>query len=153
AARGGVGSRIAAVPRLPRGDAAAVAARHRRRLSPRLHPDGRRVRDPRPSRRSRQSDDRQGPLGRVLHQPRLAGGGGGGDRHAGLPRRADRGGAALPARRGGGRMTPHRSLTLKLALGLGYLFLYAPIASLIVYSFNASRLVTVWAGFSTRWYG
>jgi len=50
-------------------------------------------------------------------------------------------------------MTPHRSLALKVALGLGYLFLYAPIASLIVYSFNASRLVTVWAGFSTRWYG
>lgn len=37
-------------------------------------------------------------------------------------------------------------------LGLGYVFLYAPIAALIVYSFNASQLVTVWAGFSTRWY-
>ena len=37
-------------------------------------------------------------------------------------------------------------------LALGYLFLYGPIASLIIYSFNASRLVTVWAGFSTRWY-
>ena len=37
-------------------------------------------------------------------------------------------------------------------LFLGYLFLYGPIVSLIVYSFNASRLVTVWAGFSTRWY-
>src|SRR5262249_52390733 len=35
----------------------------------------------------------------------------------------------------------------------GYVFLYGPIVSLIVYSFNASRLVTVWAGFSTRWYG
>jgi putrescine transport system permease protein len=50
-------------------------------------------------------------------------------------------------------MTPHRSLTLKAMLALGYIFLYAPIVSLIVYSFNASRLVTVWAGFSTRWYG
>jgi putrescine transport system permease protein len=38
-------------------------------------------------------------------------------------------------------------------LVLGYIFLYAPIVSLIVFSFNASRLVTVWAGFSTRWYG
>jgi putrescine transport system permease protein len=37
-----------------------------------------------------------------------------------------------------------------LVLGLG--FLYAPIVLLVVYSFNASRLVTVWAGFSTRWY-
>ena len=35
---------------------------------------------------------------------------------------------------------------------VGFLFLYAPIASLIVFSFNDSRLVTVWGGFSTRWY-
>ncbi len=34
----------------------------------------------------------------------------------------------------------------------GFAFLYAPIALLVIYSFNASRLVTVWAGFSTRWY-
>ena len=34
-----------------------------------------------------------------------------------------------------------------------YVFLYAPIAFLVVFSFNASRLVTAWAGFSTRWYG
>ena len=38
-----------------------------------------------------------------------------------------------------------------LTLGLG--FLYLPIAVLIAYSFNGSRLVTVWGGFSTRWYG
>jgi len=35
---------------------------------------------------------------------------------------------------------------------LGLAFLYAPILILVVYSFNASRLVTVWGGFSTRWY-
>jgi putrescine transport system permease protein len=35
---------------------------------------------------------------------------------------------------------------------LGLAFLYAPILVLVVYSFNASRLVTVWGGFSTRWY-
>src|SRR5262245_34482298 len=40
-----------------------------------------------------------------------------------------------------------------LTLTLGFGFLYAPIVLLVVYSFNASRLVTVWAGFSTRWYG
>lgn len=40
-----------------------------------------------------------------------------------------------------------------LALVFGLAFLYAPMATLIVYSFNASRLVTVWGGFSTRWYG
>lgn len=44
-------------------------------------------------------------------------------------------------------------LFLPVALVLGYVFLYAPIVSLIVYSFNASRLVTVWGGFSTKWYG
>ena len=38
-------------------------------------------------------------------------------------------------------------------LALGFGFLYAPIVLLVLYSFNASRLVTVWAGFSTRWYG
>lgn len=37
-------------------------------------------------------------------------------------------------------------------LALGFLFLYLPILILIVYSFNESKLVTVWAGFSTKWY-
>ncbi|MCC6757877.1 MAG: ABC transporter permease subunit [Arenimonas sp.] len=37
-------------------------------------------------------------------------------------------------------------------LALGFLFLYVPILSLIVYSFNESKLVTVWAGFSVKWY-
>lgn len=39
-----------------------------------------------------------------------------------------------------------------LALTLGFAFLYLPMLVLITYSFNASRLVTVWAGFSTKWY-
>ena len=39
------------------------------------------------------------------------------------------------------------------ALLFGFAFLYAPIALLVIYSFNASRLVTVWGGFSVRWYG
>ncbi|SES11079.1 putrescine transport system permease protein [Vreelandella subterranea] len=38
-------------------------------------------------------------------------------------------------------------------LALGLLFLYGPMLVLVVYSFNASQLVTVWAGFSTQWYG
>jgi putrescine transport system permease protein len=37
-----------------------------------------------------------------------------------------------------------------IVLGMG--FLYLPIALLVIYSFNESRLVTVWGGFSTRWY-
>ena len=42
---------------------------------------------------------------------------------------------------------------LILAMVIGFAFLYLPILALIVYSFNASRLVTVWGGFSTHWYG
>jgi len=45
-----------------------------------------------------------------------------------------------------------RPWTLFSVMVLGYAFLYVPILSLIVYSFNESRLVTVWSGFSTRWY-
>lgn len=37
-------------------------------------------------------------------------------------------------------------------LCFGFAFLYIPILSMMVYSFNASRLATVWGGFSTRWY-
>jgi putrescine transport system permease protein len=39
------------------------------------------------------------------------------------------------------------------SLSLGFAFLYIPMIILVIYSFNSSRLVTVWAGFSTRWYG
>jgi putrescine transport system permease protein len=39
-----------------------------------------------------------------------------------------------------------------VALILGFGFLYLPILLLVIYSFNASRLVTVWGGFSTKWY-
>ncbi|MBV1862893.1 MAG: ABC transporter permease subunit [Rhodobacteraceae bacterium] len=39
------------------------------------------------------------------------------------------------------------------ALTLGFAFLYIPILILIIYSFNESKLVTVWAGFSVKWYG
>jgi putrescine transport system permease protein len=42
---------------------------------------------------------------------------------------------------------------LKTMLALGFAFLYLPILSLIVYSFNESKLVTVWSGFSFKWYG
>jgi putrescine transport system permease protein len=36
---------------------------------------------------------------------------------------------------------------------LGFAFLYLPILLLMIYSFNESRLATVWSGFSTKWYG
>jgi putrescine transport system permease protein len=38
------------------------------------------------------------------------------------------------------------------SIALGFAFLYIPILLLVIYSFNDSRLVTVWGGFSTRWY-
>jgi putrescine transport system permease protein len=38
-------------------------------------------------------------------------------------------------------------------LVFGYAFLYLPLLSVVVYSFNDSSLATVWGGFSTRWYG
>jgi putrescine transport system permease protein len=45
---------------------------------------------------------------------------------------------------------PSRFNTAAVALGLA--FLYLPIAILVIYSFNGSRLVSVWGGWSTRWY-
>ena len=38
------------------------------------------------------------------------------------------------------------------SLTLGFAFLYLPMIILVIYSFNSSKLVTVWAGFSTKWY-
>jgi putrescine transport system permease protein len=45
-----------------------------------------------------------------------------------------------------------RGKPLLAALLFGYAFLYLPILFLVVFSFNDSRLVTVWTGFSLRWY-
>ncbi len=46
-----------------------------------------------------------------------------------------------------------RSRFIMTVLSFGYAFLYIPLISVIVYSFNDSRLATVWGGFSMRWYG
>ena len=48
-----------------------------------------------------------------------------------------------------GKLSPF----LKIMLFLGLAFLYIPLIVLIAYSFNDSKLVTVWGGFSTKWYG
>ena len=45
-----------------------------------------------------------------------------------------------------------RPIFLITMLCFGFAFFYVPIFSMMVYSFNASRLVTVWGGFSFRWY-
>ncbi len=49
-------------------------------------------------------------------------------------------------------MKRRQPLFLLSALAFGYAFLYVPLVSVVVYSFNDSRLATVWGGFSTRWY-
>jgi putrescine transport system permease protein len=46
-----------------------------------------------------------------------------------------------------------RGWFLPIAATLGFAFLYLPIISLVVFSFNENKLVTVWTGFSTKWYG
>src|SRR5450631_4178184 len=46
------------------------------------------------------------------------------------------------------RLSPFNAVSL----ALGFAFLYLPIVILVIYSFNASRLVTVWGGWSLRWY-
>ncbi len=46
-----------------------------------------------------------------------------------------------------------RSVFLLSVLSFGFAFLYVPILIMMFYSFNSSRLVTVWGGFSTEWYG
>lgn len=45
-----------------------------------------------------------------------------------------------------------RRTGLLTLVAFGYAFLYVPILSVVVYSFNDSRLVTLWGGFSLRWY-
>jgi putrescine transport system permease protein len=45
-----------------------------------------------------------------------------------------------------------KSLLLTGVTILGFALLYLPIVSVVIYSFNASRLVTLWGGFSLRWY-
>jgi putrescine transport system permease protein len=50
-------------------------------------------------------------------------------------------------------MNHNRSIFLLSVLVLGFAFLYIPILSVVAFSFNESKLVTVWGGFSTKWYG
>ena len=56
------------------------------------------------------------------------------------------------AQRAGARPMKRFSAFNLVSVVLGFAFLYLPILLLVIYSFNASRLVTVWGGFSTKWY-
>ena len=52
----------------------------------------------------------------------------------------------------GGPAMNRRPVFLITMLCFGFAFFYIPILSMMVFSFNASRLATVWGGFSTKWY-
>lgn len=49
-------------------------------------------------------------------------------------------------------MSNRLSWFIVLILVLGFAFLYGPMIVLVTYSFNANKLMTLWGGFSTRWY-
>ena len=132
----------------------AVHAGRDRRLHAGVHPGGRRVRHPRPARRIADADDRQDAVERVLRQSRLAGVLGGGGDPSLAAHRADH---DLPvgagARAGAVAMNAAWSRFNIVSIVLGFAFLYLPIVLLVIFSFNESKLVTVWGGFSTKWYG
>src|SRR6185312_4580219 len=151
--RGRRRSRLSALEVVLARDVSVVMARSRRRGAALLHPDHRRIRHSRSARRLALADDRADAVDRVLLQPRLA------------CRLGDRGGAARPAadpdpvlrtpaeaRHRRGAVMQRTSAFNVVSVALGLAFLYLPIAILVIYSFNASRLVTVWGGWSLEWY-
>src|SRR3990167_8341222 len=56
-----------------------------------------------------------------------------------------------PGQRDGGSSMKRYSFS-SIMLWVGLLFIYLPMLILVIYSFNASRLVTVWGGWSLKWY-
>ena len=51
-------------------------------------------------------------------------------------------------------LNKHRGAAARIViLTLALIFLYLPIMTLVVYSFNDSKMVTVWTSFSLKWYG
>ena len=50
-------------------------------------------------------------------------------------------------------MSERRPFVLYTLMVFGYAFLYLPIASVVAFSFNQTRSVSVWSGFSLEWYG
>src|SRR5690606_6559905 len=156
AARGCGRLGLPSISRLPQHHAAALETRRHRRIDARVHSGGRGIRDPAPARRHRFVDDRPRALGRVLPQSQLADCERGRDCAFAAARDPDH---DLPALSGAGNergaqtMNSNRSFFLLTSLVLGFAFLYIPILSMIIFSFNDSKLVTVWGGFSVKWYG
>lgn len=50
-------------------------------------------------------------------------------------------------------MSERRPFVLYTLMAFGYAFLYLPIASVVAFSFNETRSVSLWKGFSLQWYG
>ncbi len=134
------------VPAVPSGRCGGCAAL--------VHSDRRRVRHSRSARRFGIADDRADIVDRVLLKSRLAGCIGDSDRSPRLVAGADpllrASAAAVARRRADMKRGPSPFNIVSVALGLA--FLYLPIVILVIYSFNASRLVTVWGGWSLGWY-
>ena len=133
---------------------AAVAAGRRCRRAALLHPDCRRIRYSRSARRFGNVDDRADIVDRILFQSRLAGRISHRGHAAGPAARADPFLRASPTAIAGRRPVMKRGASpfniISVAIGLA--FLYLPITILVIYSFNASRLVTIWGGWSLTWY-
>ncbi|CAG9251377.1 hypothetical protein BCEP4_1310003 [Burkholderia cepacia] len=153
AARGGERSRRNAVVRVLAHHAAVVAQRHRCGQPAGVHSGGRRIRDPRTARGREHADARPRDVGRVLQQHGLVDGVRRDGDDGAAAARADGAAPLQPDRSGGKTMTRANRILSACVLGAGFLFLYVPIVSLVAYSFNASKLVTVWSGFSLKWYG
>lgn len=66
---------------------------------------------------------------------------------------AARGGGAPTAKAGADSWAIVVESWLRLHTAAVYAFLYLPIVVVVIFSFNANRLATIWTGFSTEWYG
>src|SRR5207249_12006447 len=129
--------------------AATLQAGRHRRLRAGLHPLARGLRDAGPAGRGAVHDDRQPDPAPVPRGPRLAVRLGAVVRANG---RGARGGAVLPPGGQGEEPVMKTRSWLVAPSVADLLFLYLPIAILIVFSFNASKLSARWQGFSLEWY-
>src|SRR4030081_765551 len=157
AAGGSKRPRLFAAAGVLAGDVSAVVAGRRGRGVAVLHSDRRRIRNSRPAGGVQFHDDRPALVAGILHQQGLAGGLGGRGGVAGAAA-----GAVVAVRPAAAPPTGRRAMMAPapnklspfniVSLALGLALMYLPIVILVIYSFNASRLVTVWGGWSLRWY-
>src|SRR5262249_40680200 len=134
---------------------AAVAAGSLRRQPPRLRAGDGRISDPAAAGWRGQPDDRAGAVGFLLRCAGLADRlGGDGRPRAAAPAAPFLRGPRAQAGGGGhvSRAALLRRWLLRGVLIAGLMFFYAPIVSVVLFSFNSSTSAAVWSGFSLRWY-